>query len=95
MLVGTCLVDMRLIGVKSLKNKRSIIKKLLSRTRKNFNVAIAEVGKNDIPDRAEIGFSVVSTERRHVDSQIDNIINDIEHYGEPEIEIIKYEKEIC
>ncbi|PLX30588.1 MAG: DUF503 domain-containing protein [Clostridiales bacterium] len=94
MLIGTCIVDMRLIGVKTLKNKRSIIKKLISRTKKNFNVAIAEVGKQDIADRAEIGFCVVSTQRSHVDSQIDNIINDMEYHGEPGIEIIDYEKEI-
>ncbi len=94
MLIGTCIVDMRLKGVKTLKNKRSIMKKLINRIRKNFNVAIAEVGKQDIVDRAEIGFCVVSTKRSHVDSQIDNIFNDMEYYGEPDIEIINFEKEI-
>ncbi len=94
MLIGSCLVDMRLKGVKTLKNKRSIIKKLINRIKKNFNVAIAEVGKQDISDRAEIGFTVVSTERSHLDSQIDNIINDMEYFGQPDIEIINFDKEI-
>ncbi|HKL10905.1 MAG TPA: DUF503 domain-containing protein [Clostridia bacterium] len=94
MLIGSCLLDIRLQGVKTLKNKRSIIKKLINGIRKNFNVSIAEVGKQDITDRSEIGFSVVSTERSHVDSQIDNIINNMEYYGKYDIEIIYFEKEI-
>jgi len=95
MLVGSCLVDMRLKGVKTLKNKRSIIKKLVNRTSKNFNVSIAEFGKQDISDRADIGFSVISTERKHLDSQIDKIINHMEYHGELDIEIINFTKDIC
>ncbi len=94
MLVGSCEIYMRLIGVKTLKDKRSIIKRLINRVEKNFNVAVAEVGKQDITDRAEIGIAVVSNESRHIESMMDNIINYIEGFGEPEIEIISFQKEI-
>jgi hypothetical protein len=94
MLVGSCEIYMRLVGVRTLKDKRSIIKRLINGVEKKFNVAIAEVGAQDIADRTEIGIAVVSNEYRHIESMIDNIINYMECFGEPEIEIISFEKEI-
>jgi len=94
MLVGRCLIYMRLTGVKTLKDKRSIIKRLNNKVSRNFNLAIAEVGQQDITDRYEMGIAVISTENRHIESMIDNIINFIETFGEPVIEIISTEKDI-
>lgn len=94
MFVGRCRVSMRLHGVRTLKEKRGVLKPFMHRVRKHFNVAIAETGSQDIADRAEIGFAVVSTAKRHVDSQIEAILADIEKIGEPDIEIIGCEREI-
>ena len=40
-----------------------------------FNISVAEVGANDIYQRAEIGFAVVGNDRRVVNSKVDKIFN--------------------
>ena len=59
MVVGTGLIILRLHDCRSLKGKRKVVKAMISRLRNNFNLSVAEVGANDIYQRAEIGFSLV------------------------------------
>ncbi|NVN91743.1 MAG: DUF503 domain-containing protein [Desulfuromonadales bacterium] len=47
----------------SLKGKRGIIKSLLGRTRNRFNVACAEVDRQDNPRVAVLGFVTVSPDK--------------------------------
>ena len=58
MVVGTGLITLRLHDCRSLKGKRKIVKSMINRLRNNFNASIAEVGSNDIYQKAEIGFSL-------------------------------------
>ena len=47
-------------GVQSLKEKRAVVRSLVERLRSRLDVAAAEVGAQDQPRRAEVGFAVVS-----------------------------------
>ncbi len=60
MIVGVCTIKLRLHGVRSLKDKRSIVKGLVERLRQRLNVGAAEVGALDQWDAAVIGLSTVS-----------------------------------
>jgi hypothetical protein len=44
MVIGACSLELHLPGNGSLKGKRQVIKSLLARLRKEFNVSVAEVG---------------------------------------------------
>ena len=46
-------------GATSLKDKRMVLRSIVDRVRVRFNVAIAEVGSQDIHDRAELGLATV------------------------------------
>ena len=46
---------------------------------------MAEVGSNDIYQRAEIGFALVGNDRRLVNSKIDKLINMTEDLGLAEL----------
>ncbi len=59
MVVGLGIITFRLHDCRSLKGKRKVVKSIISRLRNNFNVSAAEVGANDIYQRAEIGFALV------------------------------------
>jgi len=48
-------------------------------------VSVAEVGSNDIYQKAEIGFSIVGNNRRIVNSCIDKIFNLADSIGLAEI----------
>jgi uncharacterized protein YlxP (DUF503 family) len=73
MVVGICRVAFSLPGNDSLKGKRSIVRRIIDRTRAKFNAAVAEVAALDSHRNAVIGFSVVSNDARHVNSMLDHI----------------------
>ena len=85
MVVGTGLIILRIHDCRSLKGKRKVVKSMIARLRNNFNVSIAEVGSNDIYQRAEIGFCLVGNDTALINSKIDKIINMAEDLGLAEI----------
>jgi hypothetical protein len=78
MVVGVCELQLLLHEVFSLKEKRSILKRLTGRVREKFPVSIAEVGDNDIWQRSRIGLAVVGNDRAFVNGYIDTVIDFIE-----------------
>ena len=58
MVVGIGIITFRLHDCRSLKGKRKVVRAIISRIRNNFNASVAEVGSNDMYQRAEIGFTM-------------------------------------
>ena len=78
MVVGVGMVELWIPECRSLKEKRSVLTKLIKRTQNAFNVSIAEVGDNDSWKKARVGFCVVDNERRYINAKADHIFNFIE-----------------
>ncbi len=78
MVVGSGIIDLWIAGSNSLKGKRGVLSRILKRTQNEFNISIAEVGENDHWKRAQIGFSVVGNDQRHINGKMDHIINFID-----------------
>ena len=78
MFVGVGRVVLILHGADSLKDKRSVKRKLIERLKSKFNASVAEVGGNDLLRRLEIGVSVVGNDRAFVNSCLDNLLNYID-----------------
>ena len=93
MVVGIGIITFRLHDCRSLKGKRKVVKSIISRLRNNFNASVAEIGSNDVHQRAEIGFSLIGNDQSIINSKIDKMINLAEDLGlaeiiDTEIEII-------
>ena len=67
---GICTMRLRLLGTRSLKEKRKIIRSLLDRLRHRFNVSVAEVGAMDSWREAVITVAHVSNDTRHIESTL-------------------------
>lgn len=78
MVVGIASIQLHISGIRSLKEKRSVVKRVLERTRNNFPVSIAEVGFNDAHDRALLGFCVVSNDSKVAQSIMDKVVDFVE-----------------
>ncbi|MGI6751679.1 MAG: DUF503 domain-containing protein [Anaerovoracaceae bacterium] len=91
MIVGIVKVKIHIPWAESLKDKRIVIRGICSKVRGRFNVSIAQVENQDIPKTAVLGFAFVTTDNRHADSVVDNVINFIE--SNVEGEVIKIERE--
>ncbi len=92
MVVGICQLDILIPENHSLKGKRQVLRKLIDRASHRFNVAISEVGDNDLWQRALIGICTVGNDRRHVNSSLDKVIDFIERMNL--VEVVHSEIEI-
>jgi uncharacterized protein YlxP (DUF503 family) len=78
MRVATCVVTMQLYGVDSLKGKRRIIKSIVSRLPKQFNVAVAEVDCHDTWRTAVLAFVTVGNDAGYLHGLLEKAIAWIE-----------------
>jgi len=85
MIVGLLTVETHLPSAHSLKEKRRILRKVIDRIRHRHNVSIAEVGNNDIWQRASLAVCMVSNDSAFVDSALSRIVNEIERSLEGEL----------
>lgn len=92
MVVGVLTVELFLAEVSSLKGKRRILRGLIDRLKGKFNIAVAEVGKQDSWRQATLGVSTVSNESAHVYKVLSAVINFIETYGD--VELMDYKTEL-
>ncbi len=73
MFVGVVRIELHLPGSTSLKEKRSVVQGLKERIRQRVRAAVAEVDHQDLWQRAALGVSVVSGERRQVDELLQSV----------------------
>ena len=66
MFVGVMEVTLA-VPASSLKEKRSVVKRILSKMRQTFHLAAAEVDEQDIIGTAVLGFSAISSDRLYVE----------------------------
>ncbi len=92
MKVGVMRLKVRLFGINSLKDKRSVVKRIINDLRKKYNVSISEVACQDSKVYMEIGVSVVSNDTRVIENTLSGVEDYIELYGGASVE--ESEKEI-
>lgn len=93
MVVGTGIIDIFVTESRSLKEKRSVLRRILSRTKSAFNISIAEVGEYDDWKKCRIGFSMVGNERSFINSKMDKVVNFVEALNLADIVCV--DTEIC
>ena len=65
MFTGSIAFDVLLGDVRSLKQKRSLVRPLVSELRRKYDVSAAEAGHLDLHRRALVGVAVVAADRAH------------------------------
>jgi len=93
MIVATCIIQLELEAVFSLKEKRRILKSILARLPRQFNVAVAEVDCQDVWQTAVIGLVTVGTDARYLHGLLEKSVAWIEN-ARPDVPIAHYSIEI-
>lgn len=68
-----------------MKEKRSVLNKLLKRAQNEFNVSIAQVGDLDRHRYAQVGFAMTGNESRYINGKVDHLIRFIDDLHVAEI----------
>lgn len=93
MVIVAATVDLYLPGVTSLKQKRGILKTLIARLHKEFNIAVAEVDLHDAWQSAALGIAIVSTSAAHAEGRLESVLGWIER-TQPHIELEDHTLEV-
>jgi uncharacterized protein YlxP (DUF503 family) len=70
--------DLHLPGCRGLKEKRMIVRSLKSRLRNQFEISAAEVGGQDLLERAELAVAAVGPDQAPLDALLQKILTFVE-----------------
>jgi uncharacterized protein YlxP (DUF503 family) len=87
MIVGVCTVELFIPEGHSLKGKRQVLQSLKNRLREKFNLSVAEVGEQDLWQKAILGLACVANESAHVNQVLEQALNMIRSI--PTIELVR------
>ena len=85
MIVGAAIVEIRIHGSRSLKQRRGVVRSITRRVSNRYNLSVAEVGGQDTWQRAELGLCSAGTDRQRVRSLIESAVAFIEELHLAEI----------
>jgi len=92
MTVGVLKLTIRLFGVKSLKEKRSVIKHLISQISNKYNVSVIEADNQDSKVWASIAIAMVRNSKDQIQRTMDSLVDLVEE--RMGIEISSEEREV-
>jgi len=78
-------IELRISSSHSLKDKRRVIQSLISKLKRNYNIAVAEIENQDLWQRADIGIVSINTSGSELNKTLNNIVDYISNYGFTEI----------
>ena len=93
MVIGVCTIRLYLPGNSSLKGKRRVIKSIMARLRREFNISIAEVDEHDSWQQATLSAACVSTSADHAHGLLTKMVNWIESQR-PDVPVLDVDIEL-
>jgi len=93
MALGVLTIQIDIPGCKSLKEKRSRLKPLLTRLHREFNISVAEIDHNDTWQSAVIACALISNNIRHTQRSLQQVIQWMETHW-PDVTVVDDQIEI-
>jgi uncharacterized protein YlxP (DUF503 family) len=90
--LGTLEIVLLIRESHSLKSRRRVVKSLVDRIRSRFNVSVADIGDQNVWQRAVIGVAVVSNDGRFVNEVLSKVLALVA--SDPRAEIMDQSMEI-
>ena len=83
--VGASRIEVRIRDMRSLKEKRKVVKSIIADIGRAYTVAIAEVDHQNLWQRADLGIAVVSGSPGQVDRMLTSVQIDLDRRSEIEV----------
>jgi uncharacterized protein YlxP (DUF503 family) len=89
---GSLALDVLLGDVRSLKQKRSVVRPILAELRRRYAVSAAEAGHLELHRRTLLGVAVVAPDGAHVQEVLDGCERLL--LGHPEVELLSARRQL-
>ena len=86
MRIGILQFSLNIRWARSLKDKRQVVKSLKDRLRNRFNVSVAEIEDQDLPQTATLGIVMAGNDGRYINGALDKILNLLREYPDADLE---------
>ena len=93
MVIGVCTVFLRIPANQSLKGKRQVLQAIIGRVRRDFNVSVAEVDRQECWQAATLGIACVSNDSAYAHGLLARVVEAISAYR-VDAEVIDFSVEI-
>jgi uncharacterized protein YlxP (DUF503 family) len=93
MIVAAACLTLLIPDNDSLKGKRKVVKSLIDKVRHKFEAAVAEVGDNDLWQKARVGVALVGNDSQLLNTRLSQIMKFVEN--QYQVEIIDSQVELC
>jgi len=93
MVIGICTIKLYLPSVHSLKEKRSVLKSIITRVSREFNVSIAEVDLQDMWQTTVLGISTMSNDAAYAHGVLEHVVKWIET-NRPDVQVLEFAVEM-
>lgn len=84
MIIGAAVCECIIYNAHSLKEKRAVLQRILTRLKQKFNVSVSEVDYQDVWQRTKIAIAAVTSSRVSTEQELQNALKFIDSF--PEIE---------
>jgi uncharacterized protein len=84
MIVGSAECECIIYNAQSLKDKRAVLQRVISRLKQKFNVSVAEIGFQDVWQRTKIAMVTVTSSKVATERELQNALQFLDSF--PEIE---------
>ncbi|MGD6816126.1 DUF503 domain-containing protein [Metabacillus sp. 84] len=75
----------------SLKDKRSVMKRIITRVKQQYNVAVSELDYQDSWQRAGIGIVTISSDKSQAEKELNRVLAFIDSFPEIERTLTEFE----
>jgi uncharacterized protein len=91
MMIGLAACECIIYDAHSLKDKRAVLQRIISRLRQKLNVSVSEVDYQDVWQRTKIAVAAVSSARVSAEQELQNALKLIDSFPEIERTITNFE----
>ncbi|MBU5595597.1 DUF503 domain-containing protein [Amphibacillus sp. MSJ-3] len=77
-------LDCFIYEAQSLKDKRAVVKRVITRLQNSYNITISELDYQDLWQRTRLGIATISPDRKRAEQVIDSCLAKVDSFTEIE-----------
>lgn len=90
-MIGYAECECIIYDAQSLKDKRAVLQRILTRLKQRYNVSVSELDFQDVWQRTKIGIVTISSNRKSSERELINALSMIDSFPEIERTITSFE----